>query len=215
MKYAHYNKTDGKLIGWYDGEVHGTYTPEVQEELAEDGSVLTAYVAGYYDASNIPTPNIEVSEEDWQEAIEENANYVDVKKKTLSVKDFRTKTEIIENTKASKIGEINKACAMEILGGFISDALGIKHKYRSDQIDQLNLIGVVAGGTDDYFKCSEDIDKEGEDAAYQYKMHTALQLLQVLNDGKAYKQTLLQKGATLKSQIAKATTVKKIEAISW
>ena len=215
MKYAHYDEKNGELIGWYDSEIHGTYIPEVQEKLTIDGEVSTAYVAGYYDASNIPTPNIEVSEEDWQKAINESANYVDAKKKKLSVKDFRTDTEIIKTTRALKIDTINKACAMEIIGGFVSGALGVKHKYKSEQIDQLNLIGMVAGGTDDYFKCSEDIDKAVEDTVYQYKMHTSEQLLQVLNDGKVYKQTLLQKSATLKSQIAKATTVKKIEAISW
>jgi len=62
MKYANYDKTTGKLLGWYDNEIHTT----------------------------IPTPNIEVSEADWQTALENGYNFVDATKGTLGKKDFRT-----------------------------------------------------------------------------------------------------------------------------
>lgn len=68
MKNAHYDKESQKLLGWYDKDIHKA----------------------------IPTPHIEVSDEVWQKAISENANYVDVDTKTLLVKDFRTAKEIIE-----------------------------------------------------------------------------------------------------------------------
>lgn len=74
MKYAHYNKTTGKLLGWYDKEIH----------------------------SNIPEPKIEMSDEDWQVAINNNYNYVDVTTKTLSYKDFRKLVEL----RTAKIQEI-------------------------------------------------------------------------------------------------------------
>ena len=62
MKYAHI--IDTKIQGWYSDDIH----------------------------SEIPTPNIEVSEEVWQEAININANcYEDGK---FIVKDFRTDEEI-------------------------------------------------------------------------------------------------------------------------
>ena len=67
MKYVHYDETNGKLIGWYDSDIHKT----------------------------IPTPNIEVSDENWKVAIEINANFIDVVTKTLSIKDFRTNDEIL------------------------------------------------------------------------------------------------------------------------
>ena len=66
MKTAHYNKETKKLLGWYDKEIN----------------------------NKIPTPNIEVTNEVWKLAINENANYVDVANKTFSVKDFRTADEI-------------------------------------------------------------------------------------------------------------------------
>ena len=119
----------------------------------------------------------------------------------------------LEQLKTSKTSEINTACGNEIVSGFKSDALGTAHNYQSAEIDQLNLIGAVAGGTEDYFKAGT---KDADDViTYEYKMHTAVQLLQVLNDGKAHKQTLLQKANGLKVQVAEATTVEEVEAIVW
>ena len=66
MKKVHYDVTTGKILGWYDTGIHTT----------------------------IPTPNIEISEADWKIAIDNNANYIDVVNKSLSVKDFRTAGEI-------------------------------------------------------------------------------------------------------------------------
>jgi len=61
MKIAHYDETNGKLLGWYDNNIH----------------------------KNIPTPNIKVSDEAWKQAININANFID-KNGVLSKKDFRT-----------------------------------------------------------------------------------------------------------------------------
>lgn len=75
MKYAHLEKDTNKLLGWYDDEIH----------------------------SKIPTPNIEVSEEVWQEAININANcYEDGK---FIVKDFRTSEEIAQQELQVKLQE--------------------------------------------------------------------------------------------------------------
>ena len=73
MKYAHLEKETNKIQGWYDSEIH----PE------------------------IPTPNIEVIDEVWQEALGINANcYEDGK---FIVKDFRTPEEI----EKSRVQNIN------------------------------------------------------------------------------------------------------------
>ena len=72
MKYAHLEKNTNKILGWYSDDIH--------------------YV--------IPTPNIEVSDEVWQEALSINANcYEDGK---FIVKDFRTEEEI-ENQRIQNI----------------------------------------------------------------------------------------------------------------
>ena len=55
MKYAHYDEKEKTILGYYDDEIHDA----------------------------IPTPNIEISDEDWLRALNENANSVDTKNKKL------------------------------------------------------------------------------------------------------------------------------------
>ena len=70
MKYTHLEKDTNKLLGWYSDDIHDI----------------------------IPTPNIEVTEEVWQEALNINANcYEDGE---FIVKDFRTDEEIQEQEQA-------------------------------------------------------------------------------------------------------------------
>jgi len=64
MKYAHLEKDINKLLGWYDDNIH----------------------------LEIPTPNIKVKDEVWQEALNINANCYENGK--FIVKDFRTDEEI-------------------------------------------------------------------------------------------------------------------------
>ena len=96
MKIANYSKTDGKLLGWYSPEINGIYVPEVPAVLDMDGNVKTKAIPAYYDTSSIPKPNIEVSEEEWQIALDNAYNYVDATTGILSFKDFRTETEVLE-----------------------------------------------------------------------------------------------------------------------
>lgn len=66
MKFAHIdNNNNNKILGWYDSTINNI----------------------------IPTPNIEVTEEQWLIAINENHNSIDVDGITSKV-DFRTKSEI-------------------------------------------------------------------------------------------------------------------------
>lgn len=78
MKYAHLENNTNKILGWYDLEIH----------------------------SEIPTPNIEVSDEVWQEAININANCYENGK--FIVKDFRTEEEIQEQEQAQFRAERNQ-----------------------------------------------------------------------------------------------------------
>lgn len=75
MKYAHLEKETNKIQGWYDEEINPV----------------------------IPTPNIEVTDEVWQESLNINANcYEDGK---FIVKDFRTLEEIAQQELQIKIDE--------------------------------------------------------------------------------------------------------------
>ena len=78
MKYAHIENKTNKLLGWYDKEVH----------------------------SEIPTANIEVIDEVWQEAININANCYE--NGEFIVKDFRTVKEIEQETQVQFRAERDK-----------------------------------------------------------------------------------------------------------
>lgn len=73
MKYANLEKNTNKILGWYDKTIN----------------------------KDIPTPNIEVSDEVWQDALNINANYYENGK--FIHKDFRTDEELEQ----IRINEIN------------------------------------------------------------------------------------------------------------
>lgn len=75
MKYAHLEKDTNKILGWYSDDIHDI----------------------------IPTPNIEVTDEVWQEALSINANCYENGK--FIVKDFRTEEEIEKQELDKKIRE--------------------------------------------------------------------------------------------------------------
>lgn len=78
MKYAHIEKDTNKILGWYSDEIH----------------------------SEIPTPNIEVDEKDWQEALKINANCYE--NGEFIVKDFRTDEEILKQEQSKFRAERDK-----------------------------------------------------------------------------------------------------------
>jgi len=79
MKIAHYNKTDGQLLGWYDEEIH----------------------------AEIPVPNIEVTEEQWSKALENGHNHVTIDGVT-SAKDFRTASDKIAEKVSEYMGYLGR-----------------------------------------------------------------------------------------------------------
>ncbi|MBE3030104.1 hypothetical protein CCAL9344_07920 [Campylobacter sp. RM9344] len=76
MKYVNYDKTTNKILGYYDDQIHTT----------------------------IPTPNFQISDEIWQEAIDKNANKVDAKTKTLF---FEAKEPTLEDIKAKFLSDVD------------------------------------------------------------------------------------------------------------
>ena len=188
MKYVHLEEKTNKILGWYDDKIH----------------------------SEIPTPNVEVSDKTWQVAININANFYDKDTKTFILKDLRT----LEEMKKSKLTTINIACETAIISGFKSSSLQAEYLYQSDRDDQLNLMGLVANGIDNFLKCGlativleNSIEKEV--ITWDYILHTIAQLKQVLADGAKYKLDLLTKANTLKIQVQNATTVNELDGINW
>jgi len=104
---------------------------------------------------------------------------------------------ILTDAQAIKVATINAATAAAIISGFSSAALGADTRYQSEQEDQLNLLGLATSATDQPFKCSDD-----DGTTWAYVLHTAAQLITVMNDGIAHKMSALQAGEILKAQVA-------------
>ena len=119
MKYAHLEKDTNKLLGWYSDDIHDI----------------------------IPTPNIEVSDEVWQEAININANCYE--KGNFIVKDFRTD----EEKEVQRIASI-KAKAREV----------IEEKYPLYKQNNILMSGVTADITNmnKYIANIRNISNEAE-----------------------------------------------------
>ena len=126
----------------------------------------------------------------------------------------------IDSIKTSKLSSINITCKKAIISGFKSSSLQDEYLYQSDRDDQLNLMGLVANGIDNFLKCGlatiileNTIEKEV--ITWDYKLHTIAQLKQVLGDGAKYKLDLLTKANNLKNQVQNATTVNELDGINW
>jgi len=100
MKYVNYDKDTSKILGYYDPQINGKW---VEPQYDEKGNLIKE---GYLDLSAIPQPNIEITDEQWQEAINNNYNYVDASTKALSQKDFRTSQQIFDDTKTSLLHKL-------------------------------------------------------------------------------------------------------------
>jgi len=76
MKYAYIEKDTNKLLGWYDDTIH----------------------------NDIPTPNIEVTDDQWQNAINSNHNKINNDGSSEQF-DFRSDDEKLEDEKNNKISD--------------------------------------------------------------------------------------------------------------
>ena len=114
----------------------------------------------------------------------------------------------IDDLIEKKIQQINILCRQKIISGFQSSALGSPHTYKSDPDYQLNLVGLVVTGVDSNFPASTDGGK-----TYSSQAHTIAQLQQVLADGKARKQSLIDYSNQLSAQCKNSATETELDAI--
>ena len=204
MKYVNYDKDTGQILGWYDEKIHGIYVPEVPEILNDDRTMKTKAVPAYYDISNIPIPNLEVSEEQWKKAINNNYNYVDVENKILSKKDFRTLDEIKKTKKQDIENAYNKAIQEPIQYAVGSDT----YTFQADEKSQDILSKVIISAPSDFTTKWLDIDNNPVSVT--------------LDDLKGLAQIILTRGqqlfvkkVQLKNQVDASTTEDEIKGIQW
>lgn len=104
MKYAHIDKETQQILGWYSEEDHCTYIPAISvvDEEGHVSSKNNIVKDGYYDLSRIPTPYIEVTEEQWEIAKNNHHNTVLSDGTTKYVKPIKKLNE----SKAIKLSTI-------------------------------------------------------------------------------------------------------------
>lgn len=116
-------------------------------------------------------------------------------------------TLTLAEAQAAQSASLSADCGAAIVAGFTSSALGSANIYPSDPTTQGNIDrAAVHGGT---------IWCESSAGVWSLAQHTAAQALQVQADLWTYIQNCQSKLATLKAQVAAATTVSAVEAVVW
>lgn len=115
----------------------------------------------------------------------------------------------INIAKNKKILRIKTQCSLAITSGFSSNALGKLHTYPSDRDDQINLAKYVQTGSEVEFKCTD------ENGVTEFRIHTAAQLKEVLDDGAKFSLAALKRCEVLKQQVQSCLTLEDVDAVTW
>lgn len=129
----------------------------------------------------------------------------------------RWRTAGIAEIRAAKLVQLSNRCGQEIVGGFLSAALGEPHRYPSNITDQINLMGsvtdsLVPGLPEEWRTPFWCCDSSG---TWNWKMHTADQIQQAGRDGKAHVVNCQSILAQLTDQVEQAETAAAVNAITW
>ena len=133
-------------------------------------------------------------------------------------------TDYLDLCKVRKIQELSDATNIRIIFGFTSNALGTNYMYDAEEVDQLNLTGSLASitpapGQADTLSmpyATRDISTDpGIKGPKVYRLHTYLQLRQVLQDGTNFKLNMLRLFDVKRNYIlTNITTIDQLDAVT-
>lgn len=124
----------------------------------------------------------------------------------------------LAQAQAAAVAGLTAACGAAITGGYSSAALGTPHTYPMSQTDQINMLGSIAASTlpsgqvpgwTTPFMCADST------GAWALRPHTATQIQQAGQNGKAWVVTCQTHLAAQAAAVLAATTVADVEAITW
>lgn len=177
-------------------------------------------IAAFYDSIDSPVPAsivniIEITDEQWQTCLT-TPGYTIVGGNLVAPTPL-TEALLLEQAQTAQVAVISVACLSAITAGFASSALGAPYLYPAKSTDQQNLASSVLAslmpGLNSAwvtpFWCA---DASG---AWQFRNHTAVQIQQVGQDGKAAILAAMEKNQTLAMQVQEATTVAAVQAVVW
>ena len=117
----------------------------------------------------------------------------------------------------AQIAALSAACLAQIVGGYQSSALGTVHTYPSQMTDQANMTASVLSSLMPGLPSSWTTQYLCADAGgiWDFVAHTATQIQQAGQDGKAAILAARVKLATLSANIMAAKTISAVNAIVW
>lgn len=116
---------------------------------------------------------------------------------------------LLANTQTAQVQSLSNACAMQILSGFTSSALGSVNNYASKEVDQRNLTQSAQSLKGGLLSC------QNAAGVWSRQLHTQAQSQQALEDFVTARDAARLKLQTYEAQIAAATTVAQVQAILW
>lgn len=108
-----------------------------------------------------------------------------------------------------KVARLSAACALAIIGGFSSSALGEAFIYASQEIDQRNLVQSAQCAKGGLLSCQDNT------GTWARKPHTQAQAQQVLEDFVTSRDAARLQLETAQAQAQAATTIAAVQAIMW
>lgn len=173
------------------------------------GKILGFYNDDIWDVNKIPKTASKITEAQWQDCIANNGKY-HMQAGALVLAPAPTTAQLLANAQADKMTELKDKCRKTVMGTFTSSALGVAHTYDFDYEAQLNLSAEYADVNAD---ATVTVKWKTVDAGDI--IHNATQIKQLFKDGKAWKQSNVDKYRNLRDQVNAATTVAQVQAIVW
>lgn len=126
-------------------------------------------------------------------------------------------TPTLAKTQGDQVAALSLSCQSQIYAGFQSLALGSMHTYPAKDKDQANLAASVLASLYPNLPANWTTPFWCMDSAGAWSLvpHTAAQIQQVGQDGKAAILTAITKNATLAAQVMAATSMSTVKAIVW
>lgn len=178
-------------------------------------------ITAFYDSVDSPPPEdgagvIEITQEQWQACLVQPGQWR-VENAALVQVPPPTAEQQLAVAQQAQVAVLDAACKAAIYAGFLSSALGTAHTYPALDTDQQNLsasvlaslMPSVGSGWTTPFWC---YDSAG---AWSYAEHTAPQIQQVGQDGKAAILAAITKKAQLAAQVNAAASVQAVQSIVW
>lgn len=189
------------------------------------GQKLAAYDASgaifaFYDTEDSPAPDgvsvIELAAKEWMTCLTEQGQWC-VANGALARVLPPSAEQQLASARSLKISELDASCKAAIYAGFTSSALGSVHTYPAEDADQQNLSASVLGSLMPNLAADWTTPFWCADASglWSYAAHTAAQIQQVGQDGKAAVIAAITKKAQLVAQVNAAPSVEAVQSIVW